>query len=683
MRDVIKRSIMVGLLLFAAWGEIEADAADPFQVEQAEDLRVHFVKNGEPAAIIVIADNPTPVANYASQELVRHVKKASGVELEVINESDDASRLPHRVYVGGTEALKAQGIHVDALGPDTFVLRTIGANLYIAGNEQDDQEPLDEANPFSGTLFGVYEVLERAVGVRWLWPGELGTYVPSSDHLSIEELDEVIKPALQFRRFRWSNIRKAANETDVSLDRLAFSPDVLRSYAADLNIYLRRHRMGDSEPKPNVGHYFQNWWPTHGQENPEWFMLNEQGERGPISDSTARYTAMCVSNPDLHRYIVEKDWNGGNVLRLGEVDRRVFCHCNVCLEWDEPQTEVPEFAKSITELDDSEKRLVTSNRYARFWKTIQAMASERNPDVRVTTFLYWNYMPAPTNGIALNANIYGEFVPWGEPRISWYPMTAQADQWLREQWLGWRNTGITMAYRPNYMHDGYVMPHVETRQSGEFFKFAYEHGMIGVDVDALTGQWATQGPKIYLHMRLISNPELEIDQIRDEYFSAFGPAAGHVEQYFEYWEDYSHTIQDHLVELYKNIGNRWQRFVIMAHRAYPPDVFSPAEDILQEALSATEGSTRPEYAERVKFLIAGLEHARLAASLAAAFNGARDIPSDDEERLSQARDALEDLIRHRRAYEHTYISDFLRAAHHERKWLRTVRRLEDELESVR
>ena len=45
----------------------------------------------------------------------------------------------------------------------------------------------------------------------------------------------------------------------------------------------------------------------------------------------------------------------------------------------------------------------------------------------------------------------------------------------------------------------------------------------------------------YMHYRLNWNPEMEIEAIRQEYFSAFGPAAADVEQYFDYWENYAAT----------------------------------------------------------------------------------------------------------------------------------------------
>ena len=65
--------------------------------------------------------------------------------------------------------------------------------------------------------------------------------------------------------------------------------------------------------------------------------------------------------------------------------------------------------------------------------------------------------------------------------------------------------------------------------------------MVGANFRSYTFSWAAHGPMAYMHHRLLWSPELEIETIRQEYFSAFGPAAADVEQYFDYWENYAAT----------------------------------------------------------------------------------------------------------------------------------------------
>ncbi len=623
--------------------------------------QVCLVRDGEPRAVVVTADAPTETARYAAEELVRHVELATGVALAIVPESDAANDVHTRIYIGETKTALHNGIGPERLPREAYAMRSVGNDLFIVGRE-DNGDPLRHENPNIGTLFGVYECLERILGVRWLWPGELGTYVPKTDTLEIGSLNEMNAPALTFRSLAWGRMRAIAerggsiSEEDA---RLGFSQEVAHQYAEALQVLLRRHRMGGMDAKPRTGHAFSGWWQRYGQEHPEWFALRRDGVRGH-ADKDYVDVPMCVSNETLQDFVVEQ-WDGESTLLLGPVDRPGRCICAECRAWDGPQPETPPwFAKRVYETDHRAQELfagATPDRYARFWKAIQQKAAKRNPNVLVSaSFIYENEFPAPVTDIQLNKNIYGEFVQWQDPHLRWFPMPDEAFDWVKEQWLGWRETGIRMGYRPNYLHDGYVMPHFDTRQSGEFFKFAYDHGMEGARFDSLTGQWAVQGLRLYMHLRLMSKPELEVEAIREEYFAAFGPAAGTMERYFDYWEDYARENTMRFIELYWNVGWRYSNYVRRAHVAFPPECFAPAEEMLEQALAEASSHPLPEFAERVRFVQTGLQHARLATNLTAAYDGRETVPED---RIDEAKQALLELVKFRKAHEHTYFSDLL------------------------
>ena len=637
----------------------------------APDKGLFLVEDGQARAVVVTADEPSAVAAYAAKELIEHVALGTGVRLQIVGESqatiDDGRS---RIYVGATQAAAGQGIVADRLPADAFVLRSAGRDLYIVGLEEDGD--LFASSARRGTLYGVYEVLERHVGVRWLWPGELGTFVPPAATVRLPgRIDERVEPAFRFRSFRTGRIDQAVRHYEPALERLAFSPTGLQAYAGALRTYLVRQRLGATDPKPPVGHYFSGWWEQYGAEHPEWFMMREDGQRGPgpgASESERHHVAMCVSNPDLHRFIVEEVWDGGDILRLGEVDRRVFCQCPDCLSWDVPGPEPPpDFALNMY-------RPLVSDRYARFWTTIRDMAAQRNPDVLVTTFLYWNYQPAPIGDIRLDG-VYGEFVPWGQSEIVYYPMEEEAHTWNKEQWQGWAERGVTMGYRPNYLLGGYVMPHLSTWQAGDMFQFAARHGMIGFDFDSLWSHWAVKGPMYYLHMRLSVHPEHSIETLRREYFAAFGPAAAAVEEYFDHWEEYSRTRA-------AGGGVSWSD-PTRANELYPPEVFVPAARRLDEAMELARQDARPEYAERIRFLQAGLEHARLSARFIGTLGHRGAVPTDDAERFQTARNALQELIDFRRANEHLYIADYVAAATVENRRIDISTLLEASFDAVR
>jgi len=671
--------------------------------------QVSIVRDGEVHAVVVTAAEPSEVAAYAVEELVGHVEEATGRRLPVAIETEIPAAYHSRIFVGATQAALQNGIDADRLDVEEFVLRTIGNDLYIAGNELHPDEkhstsrphgeptnPLSSECLHSGTLFGVYEVLERYLGVRWLWPGDLGTYVPHAATIEIPEVDETIKPRLLYRDLggwdlrhihlsgvmygkpRQSGAPAFTRVSEKTLRNLMFPTEAAgHAYGKAMGVFLRRHRrVTPIEPMrvPRNTHHvagIADWWAEYGEEHPEWFAL-VNGKRGDVGRKGA-YTNLCVSNEELRDFIVDEAWDGGDLLILGDADGR-NCECARCLAWDGPQPkldDVPEMVRAKYEPH------AIGGRYARFWNDVYQEAAKKNPSVRVTGYIYGPTLPAPLTGIELDRNILGEFVIYGG-WDGWYPMSDEEHEWTKQQWLGWGKTGISMFFRPNYLLGLYVTPNIAVRQTGEFFKLAYQHGMIGASFDAYAFSWAVHGPMAYVHYRLLWNPELDIEDLRQEYFSAFGPAAQHVEEYFNYWEDYASTrpaiseVSSALERLRRPRGHAL---------AFPPGVYRPAEAILKQASAAAQTDPLPEFAERVKFLQAGLQHALLTTRVyefldydgPEAETGA--APLNDPAKLTQARNAMQDIIKFRHDPQNRFVSSYIDNAIVEQYFIRNLEAL--------
>jgi len=674
--------------------------------------QVNLVRGGHVHAVVVTAVKPSPVAAYAADELVTHVEKATGLRLPVAIETAIPRGYATRVFIGVTDAAQTQGFDPEALEVEEYLLRTDGSDLYVLGKELppagaytgprphgEPWNPLSGECVHSGTLFGVYELLERCLGVRWLWPGELGTYVPRARTVEIPDLNRSVKPRLLYRDLGGWNLRHI-HLAGVMYDHkrppfsggfTRISEEILRNlifptkeagheYGMAMHVYLRRHRrVTPIEPVrvPRNTHFvagIKDWWAEYGETHPEWFALVD-GKRGDVGRAGA-YTNLCVSNDELRDFIVNEAWGGGDVLNLGDADGR-YCECEKCLSWDGPQPrldDVPEMMR------DKYTPHAMGARYARFWKDIYEKAVKRNPNVTTTGYLYHHTLPTPLTDIKLNRNILGEFVIYGG-WDGWYPMSPEEDRWTREQWLGWGKTGMSLFYRPNYLLSLYATPNVTTRQAGEFFKLAYANGMIGAYFDAYSFSWAVHGPMAFMHYRLLWNPELEIEAIRQEYFSAFGPAAEHVRDYFDYWEEYARTrpsiseASSALEKLRRPRGH---------YLAYPPAVYRPARALLNAALEAAQNHPLPEFTERVRFLQAGLEHALLATRI----HGLLDYegpeseigraPLADPEKLKQARQAMRQLIAFRHDPKNRFVSAYIDNAMVERNFIRNIEALFEE-----
>jgi hypothetical protein len=482
------------------------------------------------------------------------------------------------------------------------------------------------------------------------------------------------------RDYRWGRL------SEELVNKLVFpTEEAGYTYGKAVEVYQRRHRRATQIEQPRVvlgSHVIAgvlDWWAEHGKEHPEWFAMRANGQRGLETLRAGPWTPLCVSNPQLHRAIVDK-WDGGDVLTLGEADAagESMCHCPNCLAWDGPQpTGVPE---DFLLLKYTPRAM--GDRYARYWKTVYDLAVKRNPNVKVGVYLYHNTLPAPLTEIRLNPNIHGEFVIYGS-RDGWYPISQEEDQWYRDQWLGWEKTGMSLVHGPNYLLNSYATPNITTRQSGEFFRFAYEHGMVGVNFRSYTFSWAAHGPMAYMHHRLLWSPELEIEQIRQEYFSAFGPAAADVEHYFDYWENYARdrppvrdirTDPKGALEKLKRLRGHYL--------AYPPEVYHSAEAILAKALAVARMNPLAEFAQRVEFLQAGLQHAKLSTRLQEFLDfesPSAEVGSapTDPAKLKQARQAMQELIQFRHDPRNLFVSDYISNATVEKSQILNVEVLFD------
>lgn len=598
-----------------------------------------IVRDGRPIAGIVLPEKPTAVARYAAEDLVYHVEKATGAKLPIVCECDSTPEVA--IYLGDTLAARDAGINVAALAAETFQLRATANALYIAGKDED-RDPLDR-DTSAGTLFGVYEWLERELGVRWLWPGELGTFVPPVRSVALRAVDLTVKPQL-FQR----HVRPGLGFTSGN-PALGFTSKAAEEYARVQTVFLRRHRMGRSE-RFSYGHAFTDWWEKYGKEHPEWFQL-VKGKRGPEKPG-ARF-AMCVSNPGLHQKIVSLWREKGGARRTGrpsfinavENDILGMCECENCQAWDGPTP--PDAMKYYAPNFKVYGSRFVSDRYARFALAVQQLAAKENPDVVVIGYVYFNYFQAPTSGVKLNGNILLGFCP----SAGWYPRKDDEHDWYKRQWADWRKTGARLFFRPNYFLDAYTMPFIFAHQFADDFRNGARNGMVATDFDSLTGQWAAQGPSLYLLMRLHVTPEANPDALLADYYAGFGPAAAQVKAYFDYWEDYTMRNRQMIHDVfYDRVAIRWRTWAKAPHRVFPPESFAAADALLAKAAAAA-GANR-EARARVGFLETGLAHAKLCADVSQ-----RLTLADPESTVERGKDKLAQLLAFRRKHEREWFAN--------------------------
>jgi len=626
-------------------------------------LAMHLVKDGKPQAMIVIPDKAYPVVEHAARELQYHVREATGAELAVVRESRKPDTSLGLIYLGDCNQTRRAGIDTQQLPPSAFVIRTVGKDLFLAGHDNDRSVGSHWVSTWHGTLWAVYEFLEKEMSVRWLWPGKLGEVIPKRADIEITALDQTQEPRfletfLEYKSTRAKEYWSSAKNYE--------------KYEKAQSTWFLRHRLNTNTLTLRYGHYFHNakYWERFHKSHPEFFGRLPDGTRrripGPSLPPHA-YT-MCVAEPALHRQMIE-DWKTSrerdpNVapykpfVNACDNDMVAYCTCPKCRAWDAPDpafenhdywsgNEVLYNVRYQAAQPDSKGRpppRSLSDRYARFYLAVQKEAQKVDPNAVVAGFAYSNYSKPPVQ-TKLNKNILIIFVDW-----PMFPWTNERLEEMRRSWDGWVATGARMKLRPNTMLSGHNMPIYLARKLGNEISHCAESGMVGTNFDSLTGQWATQGPTLYVLGRVHVRPDWPVEKILDEYYSAFGPAEPAVRRYFGYWEQVSDAVTLEQWNRYqKEVGgashNNWYK---IAPCIFTPEVMAKGRSLLEKAAEAARGDVLAE--KRVSFLEKGLRNAELTLAVGRAHRDHARKPNSPEE-FTAYHKAIRELALYRQGVE--------------------------------
>jgi hypothetical protein len=160
---------------------------------------VELVRDGKAVGSIVVPAHPLAVESYAAKEVQYHVERATGAKLPIVGEGEETGA-KSRVYLG--KCVAAANIHLEAssLPGNSYIVKSAGGDLYIVGKDGRG-DPLNR-DTHEGTLFGVYDILEDDMQVRWLWPGQLGEVIPRRDNLALAPVEGIVQPRLWFKEWR-------------------------------------------------------------------------------------------------------------------------------------------------------------------------------------------------------------------------------------------------------------------------------------------------------------------------------------------------------------------------------------------------------------------------------------------------------------------------------------------------
>ncbi|MDD4623754.1 MAG: hypothetical protein PHG71_11015, partial [Kiritimatiellae bacterium] len=148
---------------------------------------------------VVIAPDAPPAVRFAAGEMKSLLDRMSGADVPVVT-APTVGR--YHIVLGTNSWSVAAGLRPEALKRDSYCVLIGAKGAVIAGCDDPKADP---AQPSGGwraeraTLFGVYGFLDRHAGMRFYFPGELGTVVPSATELELKIGGYSVTPRFEHR----------------------------------------------------------------------------------------------------------------------------------------------------------------------------------------------------------------------------------------------------------------------------------------------------------------------------------------------------------------------------------------------------------------------------------------------------------------------------------------------------
>lgn len=308
-------SLMMGVLLAAsivlsACGGNGGNTKEP--ETQPQEIG-YLIENGRTEYKVLLSASAGTVEETAAGEFVKYVRETTGVNLETVRD-DTVSPLVSERYVSIGENRLEEKVKIahDDLNGEGYVLKTVQDSLFIVGESE------------VGTLFGVYDWLERALGVKFLTTEY--EYIPSLSQVVLYETDVTEVPAIASR-----SVYYEASAFDIYLPaKQRYS----NYFAVDAGAV--------------GGNYRDRWcWDMHSlgyivppaeyyDEHPDWFSQKENGvpclsnglnDDGTL-DNTDSYIRAAIAA--VQTYITENP--KVEYVILGQPDNPNVCNCKKCTE---------------------------------------------------------------------------------------------------------------------------------------------------------------------------------------------------------------------------------------------------------------------------------------------------------------------------------------------------------------
>jgi hypothetical protein len=503
-----------------------------------------IVANHQPKAVIVIPYAASNQIQYAAKILQEYIQKSTAAVLP-ITQIAPASVIS--IEIGVTSLVKAQGIDVNTLDEDAFILQSVSSQhlIIIGGSDW-------------GTEFGVYAFLEKFLGVHWLMPTELGTDIPLNKNLILPQVNFIDSPSYISRQI---------------------SPLYIE-VQTDLGYWTRFNRLrGRINFSHNLSHLFDpkvflktnpDFFPKNGKDlQPNDYSWQPNFSASGISDSgAATIIRYFDKNPTVTSY------------SLGINDFPAF----------------DQSAKSLSRRTGRKNYLGmedVSNDYFQWVNAVAKKVLAVYPDKYFGLLAYNNVAEPPSTSIGVNAHVIPfltyERLRWSDPKLEQQGHLV-TEAWAKESdVLGW--------YDYVYGLD-YLVPRVWFHRMQDYLKWGSQN-KVKYYYAELYPNWG-EGPKPWIMGKLLWNPNYNVDSLLNTWYISFAgkKAAPKLKSFYHVWEQF--WSKDIFNSSWNYDTHQYLNFTVLSYlSAVPKEYVTNCDKLMNDALTLAQTA---EQKQRVKKL---------------------------------------------------------------------------------
>ncbi|MGD7705791.1 DUF4838 domain-containing protein [Microlunatus sp. Y2014] len=545
----------------------------------------HLVRNGEPAAVVVLPDDADPQVTWAAEELIRLVRKATGATLPTHIGPGVAADGLTRLYLGhaGEDSLPTLSRVQATLDPDGFVIAPHRDTVTVLG-----------PTPW-GTRHGILELVESALDYTALLPTERGEYLPAAATVGIGPRRTTQNPTYTSRALHPSPTAFEADWTPRGANVVKAWGDNNRTHWR-INFHHHEWRMFDSalfgDPdKPESYH-------------PEWYPIRNGATYIPPAGLNKgwhiRYTADGVAAEAARQIIEFFDENPtASSFSLGVSDGPGF---------------------SEDEMDDSVNGVGMTNMspvYYAWVNDVTERVMQQRPEFsdRLIGLLAYNWVNDPPP-FKLHPNV----VPFlTRDRYVWVDPVKRAED--QAHTAAWGEVATQLGWYDYVYGFPYAIPRVTFDLLDEVVSWGAEHGVVG-QMSEMRYNWG-EGPKPWAYAKKLWNADRSMADLVSEWCrKAVGNGGPQLEAYFRHWERIWMEKVPDSTWFHGSRNHTYCRFDDLSYLdVVTPEDVSTAEQLLE---SATNGAQTDDEIARVTMI--GREFALTKAS---ALSYPRDLPAPD------------------------------------------------------